>query len=492
MSSRANAWFLLLVGWFALHGRDVWTDVSRSGVLRWGNDAEGGAPYIYHDPKDPDRLVGFEVEFAEALCARLGLRSGFVQNNWDLLVPVLGTGQKFDAIIAGLERTPENLSRVAMTRPYFAFGQQLVVRSNEVAVTRLEDLRGRPIGVLSASASQRLVERRGGVEVRIYQDNVNYFQDLELGRIDAILADSPIVEANLPLHPRLRKAGTPIEPGFYAVGLRPSDHELLHRLDAAIGTLLEDGSLQRIYSRYGLWGPAQEELIRWRDEGTAVRSRVSVWREWRIYLPRLLRASVTTLWVTTGGMAVAVVLGLVLVLGRLHGPSPVRWLMVAYIEVFRGTPLLLQIYFIYFGLAQQLAVQLSAGVAAVIALGLNYAANEAEHYRAGIQGVAQGQVDAGLALGMTRFQVLRRVVLPQALRLCLPSVTNDFIAMFKDSSIVSVIALAELTKEYQIRAIDTGDYIGLGLMTAGIYFILGYGASLGARYLERRLRRDPR
>jgi polar amino acid transport system substrate-binding protein len=133
-------------------------------------------------------------------------------------------------------------------------------------------------------------------------------------------------------------------------------------------------------------------------------------------------------------------LGLVLVLGRLHGPGPMRWLVVAYIEVFRGTPLLLQIYFIYFGLAQQLGIQLSAGLAAVIALGLNYAANEAEHYRAGIQGVPAGQVDAGLALGMSRFLVLRRVVLPQALRLCLPSVTNDFIAMFKDSSIVSVIA----------------------------------------------------
>ncbi|MEN9732839.1 MAG: hypothetical protein RLZ45_834, partial [Verrucomicrobiota bacterium] len=489
--ARAILAILLLLGRVDLHARDAWTDVSQSGVLRWGNDAEGGAPYIFHDPKNPDRLIGFEVEFAEALCARLGLRSEFVQNNWDLLVPVLGTGAKFDLIIAGLERTPENLGRLSMSRPYFAFGQQLVVRSNEVAVSSLEDLRGRAVGVLSASASQRLVERHGGVEVRIYQDNVNYFQDLEIGRIDAVLADSPIVEANLLLHPRLRKAGGALERGFYAVGVRPDDRELLQRVDQAISSLLAEGILQRIYARNGLWGPEQEALVGWRDDSGTVRQRVSVWREWRIYLPRLLRASVTTLWVTCGGMALAVVLGLVLVLGRLHGPGPMRWLVVAYIEVFRGTPLLLQIYFIYFGLAQQLGIQLSAGLAAVIALGLNYAANEAEHYRAGIQGVPAGQVDAGLALGMSRFLVLRRVVLPQALRLCLPSVTNDFIAMFKDSSIVSVIALVELTKEYQIRAIDTGDYIGLGLMTAGIYFILGYAASLGARHLERRLRHDP-
>jgi polar amino acid transport system substrate-binding protein len=191
-------------------------------------------------------------------------------------------------------------------------------------------------------------------------------------------------------------------------------------------------------------------------------------------------------------MVLAVVWGLVLALGRMWGPVPVRWLAIAYIEVFRGTPLLLQIYFIYFGLAQQLGLRLSAGVAAVVALGLNYAANEAENYRGGILGVPRGQMDAALALGMGRGLALRRVVLPQALRISLPSITNDFIAMFKDSSIVSVIALVELTKEYQIRAIATGDYIGLGLMTAGIYFTISYAASQGARALERRLRRDPR
>jgi polar amino acid transport system substrate-binding protein len=191
-------------------------------------------------------------------------------------------------------------------------------------------------------------------------------------------------------------------------------------------------------------------------------------------------------------MALAVVWGLVLALTRLEAPTPFRWAATAYIEVFRGTPLLLQIYFLYFGLAQQFGLRLPAGAAAVISLGLNYAANEAENYRAGLQAVPRGQSEAAAALGMSRWLALRRVLLPQAFRISLPSITNDFIAMFKDSSIVSVIALVELTKQYQIRAIDTGDYVGLGLMTAGIYFAMSYAASLGARWLERRLRHDPR
>ena len=471
---------------------DTWSEIQQRGVLRWGNDAEGGAPYIYHDPQDANRLIGFEVEFAEALCARLGVKSEFVQNNWDMLVPALGTGSKFDVIIAGLERTPENLGKIAMSRPYFAFGQQLVVRTNTTNVTALADLKGRAVGVLSATASFELAEQQGDLDVRVYQDNVNYFRDLELGRLEAVLADTPIVQVNLEGNALLKKAGEPFERSFYAIGVRPADIAVLERLNVAIASLEADGTLQRIYTKYGLWGPEQAALARWKDEGGPVREKISVWRDWRTYLPLLLRASVTTIWVTCCGMVLAVVLGLFLALGRLYGPAPVRWLSVAYIEVFRGTPLLLQIYFIYFGLAQQLGLQLTAGMAAVLSLGLNYAANEAENYRGGIQGVPRGQMDAALALGMSQSLALRRVILPQALRISLPSITNDFIAMFKDSSIVSVIALVELTKEYQIRAIDTGDYIGLGLMTAGIYFGISYTASLGARRLERRLHRDSR
>jgi polar amino acid transport system substrate-binding protein len=130
--------------------------------------------------------------------------------------------------------------------------------------------------------------------------------------------------------------------------------------------------------------------------------------------------------------------------------------------------------------------------AAVLALGLNYAANEAENYRAGINAVARGQWEAATALGMSRWLTLRRIILPQAFRLVVPPVSNDFIAMFKDSSIVSVIAIVELTKEYQIRATDTGDYLGLGVMTAALYFGMSYAASLLMQRFEHRLQHDHR
>jgi polar amino acid transport system substrate-binding protein len=468
---------------------DAWNDISARGTLRWADDAEGGAPYIYHAPGDADRLTGFEVEFAESLCERLGLKPSFVQYNWVNLVPGLLQGGNFDVIIAALERTPQNLSKIDMSRPYFVFGQQLVVRASDTNITRLADLGGRSVGVLGATTSHHLADSGGGIDVRVYDENVNYFRDLELGRIDAVLTDSPIAEVNLAGRTGLRRAGPPFELGHYAVGVPPGETNLLARIDAAILAMTADGTLERIYSKYGLWSRDQERLRSWTPGSVApVTMHKSAFADWRTYLPILLRAAVTTVWVSCAAMLLAVVWGLTLALGRVYGATPVRWLAVAYIEVFRGTPLLLQLYFIYFGLAQQLGWKLSAGAAAVLTLGLNYAANEAENYRAGLQAVPRGQTEAAFALGMSQWLTLRRILLPQALRISLPGVTNDFIAMFKDSSIVSVIGLVELTKEFLIRSLDAGDYVGLGLMTAAIYFLMGYAASLAARTLERRLR----
>jgi polar amino acid transport system substrate-binding protein len=175
----------------------------------------------------------------------------------------------------------------------------------------------------------------------------------------------------------------------------------------------------------------------------------------------------------------------------LYAIAPLRWLAIAYVEVIRGTPLLIQLFLIYYGLPE-IGINLPAFYAAILGLGLNYAASESENYRAGIQSIPHGQTEAALALGMSRWQTLRHVILPQAFRFVIPPVTNDFIAMFKDSSIVSVITMVELTKVYGMLAMSTYDYIGLGLMTAAIYFALSYPASIFAHWLERKLRYDHR
>jgi polar amino acid transport system substrate-binding protein len=188
-------------------------------------------------------------------------------------------------------------------------------------------------------------------------------------------------------------------------------------------------------------------------------------------------------------MAIAVTLGLFLTLVRLYGATWMSALATAYIEFYRGTPLLVQLYILYYGLPN-IGITLSPLAAAFIGLGMCYAAYEAELYRAGINSVQKGQAEAALSLGMSRNQSLRWVVLPQALRIAIPGITNDFIALFKDSSLVSVIAMVELTKTYNILAATTLRFFELGLIVAVLYFAMSYPLSLLARRLEERLKGD--
>ena len=469
---------------------DHLAEIKRRGVLRWGADAEGGAPYVYPNPGKPEELIGFEVDLAAALAARLGVKAEMVQNQWDQLIPAVDRGN-FDIILNGLELTVENQQHIAMSRPYFVYAQQLMTRRETDGIVRLDDLKGKAVGVLSGTAAQRMVEAVPGVDARIYPGNVEGFRDLKAKRIEAVLFDLPIALHYAKDEPTLKFAGEPFAPGYYAIGVRQQDVTLLAALNRAIEELANDGTLEQIYRKYGLWDERQERLKQYRPEGVERKQSISTLREWPKYLPLLLRGALTTVELSVLGMAVAIFVGLALVLLRLYAVAPLSWLAQAYVEIFRGTPLLIQLFMIYYGLPE-LGIRLNAFVAGILGLGLNYAANEAENYRAGIQAIPAGQMEAAQALGMNRRQSLRHVILPQALRLVIPPVTNDFIAMFKDSSIVSVITMVELTKVYGMLAMSTYDYVGLGIMTAGIYFALSYPASILAGRLERKLNNDRR
>jgi polar amino acid transport system substrate-binding protein len=188
-------------------------------------------------------------------------------------------------------------------------------------------------------------------------------------------------------------------------------------------------------------------------------------------------------------MAVAVAVGFLLAVFRVFGPLPVRWLATGYVEVMRGTPLLIQLLFIFYGLPN-IGVRLSPFAASVLGLGLNYAASEAEVYRAGLLSVPGGQWLAAYALGLTRFKALRLVIVPQAIRLILPPLTNDFIALLKDSSLVSALTMVELTGAYNRLATQSFDYFGTGLLVAFLYLLLGLPFARLARSMEEKLGRS--
>jgi polar amino acid transport system substrate-binding protein len=195
-----------------------------------------------------------------------------------------------------------------------------------------------------------------------------------------------------------------------------------------------------------------------------------------------------TLLLACGSFPLAVVLGLAVAIGRLYGPVPLRPLLTAYVELLRGTPLMLQLYAIFF-LLPQAGLALPALAAAILGLALNYSAYEAEIYRAGLKAVPAGQFEAALSLGLSRWQALRHVIVPQAVRIVMPPVTSDFIALFKDTSVCSVITVVELTKRYSVLALSTGRIVELAAVTALLYLAMSWPLALLSRWFERRLER---
>jgi polar amino acid transport system substrate-binding protein len=183
-------------------------------------------------------------------------------------------------------------------------------------------------------------------------------------------------------------------------------------------------------------------------------------------------------------MSLAVSAGILIAAGRIYGPFLVRSALTVYVEVVRGTPVLLQLFVLYYGLSS--VIRLPAFAAAVLGLGLNYAAYESEIYRAALEAIARPQLEAARTLGLSEFQILRLVRGPQALRLAVAPMTNDFVALIKDSSLVSVITVVELTKQTAIYATNVGSWVVPGMLCAAIYLVLSLPLARFARYLERR------
>lgn len=473
--------FLATLAAFALFTAPAHAELPAT--IQWGADAEGGAPYVFPDPENTDRIIGFEVELADALSRELGRPFVRVQNAWENLIPGL-LRDDIDLVINGLEVTPERQAHIAFSLPYYRYHEQVVVRKDETRIKGFDDLGGKLVGTLGGTVAEHMLNRRGDVQTRLYSDLYALYQDLSLKRLDAVFMDGPINSYYGGRQPDLMPVGEPVGEGVYAIGLRKSDGELKAALDGALKTLMANGELERILRKWQLFNESQTALIAdpQLPEATHAQATGSRWQ----YLPALLEGAVVTLKISGLSMILAVTLGLTLATMRMFGPLPLQWLAASYVEVFRGTPLLIQLYLIYYGLPT-LGVMLSPLTAAVIGLGMNYAAYEAENYRTGIRAIPKGQLEAAYALGMTRIQALIHVVLPQAVRVSLPSVTNDFIALFKDSSLVSVITMVELTKVYGLLASTTYDYIGLGLLTAALYFAISYPTARFAGWLERRL-----
>jgi polar amino acid transport system substrate-binding protein len=477
---------------------DTLDEIRQRGSIRWGGDQEGGGPYIFPKPDNPREITGFEVELMDLLAARLGVRSEFQQCQWTTLPDLLRI-QKIDCIVNGYELTESHLATKIATIPYYIYQYQLIARRDDTSIAGWNDLKNpysgskRKVGVLGPTAKAIVQEQLGPeVELVLYESATDAMEEVKNHKLDATIQDTPAAIFYRNRFPQLHFVGSPERKGYYVIYLRPGDERLRDELNLGLAELIENGQLRSLYERYGLWSPTQEELLKLAKTKEAVPLSVGSqesttahgWTAIRQTLPLLLESAGMTVLLTVLSMPLAIVMGLLIALGRLYGPRPLGWILSCHVEILRGTPVMLQLYTIFF-LLPIVGIRLPAFLAAVIGLAVNYSAYEAEIYRAGLLAIPVGQMEAALSLGMSKWTALRRVIVPQAVRLVVPPVTNDFIALFKDTSICSVITVMELTKTYSSLANSTGAYMELAFVTALLYLMMSYPLSLLARRLER-------
>lgn len=202
--------------------------------------------------------------------------------------------------------------------------------------------------------------------------------------------------------------------------------------------------------------------------------------------PLLLAGALVTIKITLISVAMGIVIGMFVGIARVVHIKPIKWLAAIYVDFIRGTPLLVQIFIIYFALPLVIGIHMDPFLAAITACSINSGAYVAEIFRAGIQAVDEGQMEAGRSLGLTWPQTMRYIIIPQAFKSVIPPLGNEFIALLKDSSLVSVIGFEELTRRGQLIIARTYGSLEIWLSVAFIYLVMTVTISRLVAYLERR------
>ena len=243
----------------ATHGDGSLDRIQKAGVLHWGADVIGGIPYVYEDPDNRGTYIGFEMDLAKAVARELGVEQKLVIKPWDTLVPELQR-KSFDMAMNGIEDTDDRSKIVLFSKPYFIYSQQITVRKEATGLSTLDDLKGRAVATLSGTAAEDILRGTSGVEVVANPEIIYSYRDLEEGRVDAVLLDTPIAAAYGAPNPKLKNVGESFGEGRYVIAFRIEDRQLHDAVNQALEGLKRTGELKTIYEKWGILDSHQARI----------------------------------------------------------------------------------------------------------------------------------------------------------------------------------------------------------------------------------------
>jgi His/Glu/Gln/Arg/opine family amino acid ABC transporter permease subunit len=469
------------------------------------------ATYPPFEVNKDNQIVGFDADVGAELAKELGVKVEWINLEWAGVLGCLESG-KADLVMAGVTITAERKAHgYLFSRPYFLSGQEIVRRKGDTRIQGPNDLKGKTVAVQQETTGQFAVQRAGVPMSSMHRfDQIqDGLLDLRNGKSDAAVGDLPTLQALLREgYPELELVGSVFVKENLGIVAWKTHPELISQVNRALDTMMVDGRYARFYEKWfhePFTTAIVGELDSVKHQGSPV-PEVSAaptapiqpskevggsaftfrWDLLREATPRLLQGAKLTLELTILSLIFGISGGLILALARLSPIAIFRPFAITYIEIIRGTPLLMQIYMIYFVLPA-VGIELSSIVAGVLALSINASAYTAEIFRAGIESIDSGQMEAARSLGMSHRLAMRWVILPQTIRRCLPPLTNEAVALLKDSSLVSVVALAELMRVGKEVATDSGSPTTVYLSVAVFYLIMTLPLTWLVRRLEDRL-----
>ena len=431
-------------------------------------------PFSYYDQNG--ELAGFDVDVSREIARRLGREVEIIATEWDGILAGL-LAKKYDAIIGSMAVTPERAEQVNFSMPYYQSGAQLFVhRDNPGQVYSIDDCGGLKVAAVLGETYQRYLEKaHAGIKVVTLESSVEIFELLEQHRITGFVSDRlvgayQIKSAERPFVP----VGDMLYTESMAIPVRKESTNLLAGINAALAAMKDDGTMRDIHRRYfGLSVAAAQA------DGAMPT---------HIIVEKLARGFGVTLSVAAAALLIGFFLAIPCGLVLNHRQGSRLFFLLAYVPVrtvvdfLRGTPVLIQLLFVWLGLG------LSPFVAAIGTLGINAMAYMSEVIRSGLMSVDRGQIRAGRALALDRWQVFRFIVWPQAFRVAMPPLMNSVVALIKDTALVSIISVAEVIREARAIISVTFEPSKYYFIVAVMFFVVTFPLMKLAGRMERSIR----
>lgn len=449
----------------------TWEKIKERGELRVGLSADYAPMEFEHTVNGKTEYAGVDIDLAKKIAKDNNLKLKIVNMSFDSLLGALKTG-KIDIIISGMTSTPERKKQVDFSDSYMMTKNIMLVKKDKVSEYKdIKDFNNKKVGAQKGTEQEKIAQTEiENASITSLSRLPDVILALKSGKVEGAVVEKPVAEAYLKQNPKLGISNVKFneEEKDTVIAVPKDSPKLLSQINKTIKEVKDKGLIDKYMTNAA---NAMND-----DSGFISK-----------YGSFFLKGIKITILISLIGVALGSILGAFVALMKLSKTKIISWIASIYIEILRGTPMLVQVFIVFFGITAALGLDISALVCGTIALVINSSAYIAEIIRAGINAVDKGQMEAARSLGLNYRQTMKSVIMPQAIKNILPALGNEFVTLIKESSIVSTIGVGEIMFNAQVvQGISFDPFTPL-LVAAALYFVLTFVLTRIMNMIEGRL-----